>query len=183
MGDVEEVALEIASSFVGVLEPLGRLSTSQAELEAVLAQLGWPVAPGTDLSGVQAAIDIGGDLDRLRDALGTLELDDVGSVVAAIAAIATAADHVRGLVAGPSGMSGFPPPFNSDAFWDTFPLDVLELLTVRALERNRPALAALLGFVGFIDDGPVAAAPPRQAYRRQAIDIDAVASFLGDPLG
>jgi hypothetical protein len=185
MSDVEEFLLGISTALVGALEPIPRIARSPTEFDAVLADLGWTSPLGANLSPVRAAFDIGSDLESIKESLGSSDLSDLAAdpvkTAQIVGAIVQAFTKVEALTTPPLAVANVPAPFNSSAFWSSFPLDLTQLLLVTTIERQRPAVAALLGFIGAIEDVDVPAAAPRGPYRRRAISLTKLAGFISNP--
>ncbi len=182
MGDLEDLAIRLASSLLEVVEPLPRLARSATEFADLLTTLGWPVPAGVDLAGVRAPFDIGATLTTIRETIATGDFENPGNVPAVVSSVTELVALVQALTSGPANRSSLPAPFDSTVFWSSFPEDLLQLLLIRMIEHARPGIAALLALVGVIDEFDVPAAAPRSAYRRQALDFGNLAAFLISPL-
>ena len=182
MGDIEDFAIGLASSLLNALAPLPRLAQSEAEFAELLTSLGWPVPVGIDLSDVRGPFDIGPSLDGARRLIEAGEFDDPGSIVTVVDSVANLVTLVQALTSGPPNRASLPAPFDSTTFWGSFPDDLMQLLVIRMIEQASPAIAALLAFVGVIDEYDVPAAPPRQAYQRHVLDLSNLAEFLTGPV-
>ncbi|MFC4066460.1 DUF6603 domain-containing protein [Actinoplanes subglobosus] len=182
MSDVEDFLIEVAGRVLEALQPLPRLARSAPEFAAVVAEFGWPAPPGADLSAVRAPFDIGDALDDLVRLLTTGDASDPALVIGLVADTADLAALVQAMVAGPPDRAALPAPFDSAEFWATFPPELFEWLFLRVLERDSPGIAAVLGLIGVIDEFDVPASGARGAYRRKALDLGNLISFLTDPL-
>jgi hypothetical protein len=182
MSDVEDFIISVASQLLETLEPLARLAQSESEFADVLTTLGWPAQPGADLSGVREPFDIGNVLSDIRWTIAKGDLEDPAVVLAAASSISDVVTLVQALTGGPPNRATLPSPFNTAAFWSTFPTQLFEQLLINRLERAQPAITALVALVGVIDEYEVAAAPPRTGYRARVLDLGKLASFLADPL-
>jgi hypothetical protein len=182
MSDITDLAIRLASSLLETLEPLPRLARSESEFADLLTELGWPAPVGVDLSGVRAPFDIGDALTGIRRTIATGDLDDPVAVGAMVDTVSDLVALVQALVSGPPNRASLPPPFDTTGFWSSFPAELFQVLLIRMIDRGAPGVAALLAFVGVIDEVDVLAAPPRQAYRSQVLDFGNLVAFLSGPL-
>lgn len=182
MSEIEDFIIGVASQLLDALEPLPRLARSESEFADVLTQLGWPVDPADDLAGVRAPFDIGNVLTDARYAIAGGDLTDPVVVLAAASSVSDIVAFVRALTTGPADMATLPAPFDTAAFWSVFPNELFQMLLIRTVERSQPAITALLGVVGGIDEYDVPAAAPRLAYRARVLDFGKFAAFLADPV-
>ncbi len=162
----------IIGSLSQALNPLAEAAASPATLNAVLARLGWAETPPSDvvsaISGTSSAINqLATDIANHSET-GTLITD----VVNAIRAIAE-------LKNGTSATA----PFNTPAFWNDLPSDLIALLLCDELQANAPGVYGIFSFSGAIRIEPRAAnaTTGRQAYEARVLDWAVLGRIAGSP--
>lgn len=137
-------------------QPLVAALSSESALESFLLEFGWTLAPGTDITPVQATFA------PATDAIAAAQRDPAAGVAAIFEALA-ALESVS--------EAGLPAPFGSSAFWSSFPEPLAEYLLYGYLESSAPALFALLTGVGvcYQEEVPADATAGRLAYVKRSI--------------
>jgi len=143
----------LGQALVDVFQPLQDAIATPHELGALLRQEGWqPPAIGDWYTPLSKALALAGDIENAVTALtaviegGTSENDirkalDAGGKVLA---------DLRGLTK-PTGVS-LPSPLDREAFWTTFPVDLVQDLVFRYVERAHPTIFAPLHLLGVLDE-------------------------------
>ena len=174
----------LGQALLDVLDPLRQALQSPEGFEALMRRQGWLPPPTREyFATVSDAFGAVGAVEKAAGTLASLldgDQPDVGDIVAAIDAVSKVIADLRAL-ARPAGT--LPPPFDSDAFWSTFPGDLLADLFMRYMEVAQPTLFAPLHLLGILDEESVAAgdAPHRIPYVRSRVEWSRLVTLVSDP--
>src|SRR5215217_7723525 len=149
----EQLFIQFARALVDVLGPLEESLANEQAFGALLLEEGWlpPDQPGY-LASARAAFDISADVQNIAAAVEELVHDTEPSLSDAVDVLAASAALIQRLrsLAPPAG--ALPPPLDSNAFWQSFPREVVEKLLARYLATAHPGIYAPLHLIGLIEE-------------------------------
>jgi hypothetical protein len=178
----------LGNALVDIARPLERAVQSPDSFGVLLVRHGWtPPAAGTYLTKVRDHLGVVKNID---DAV-TILVELAGSeglpmdrVQAALAASVKVGQDVQALaqLPPPAGMLA---PLDTPAFWQEFPLELVQTLIADYLEVQRPVLYMPLHLLGIVEREPEAAAgrPGRIDYVRNDLRWDRLPQLFTNPKG
>jgi hypothetical protein len=182
-----EFMVGLAKSIADAFQPLQDALKSTDSFGALLMKYGWqPPLDDTYLTRVAAILDLRNDLQNaidLLDSLNSLESITDSDIENAFDSVSNIIRRITDLSSGPVPDPRLPSPLNQAAFWQTFPLDLIQDLFANYLEYKNPAVFAILHLLGIIDESVIQSngSPSRIDYRRTEIHWDRLVSILQDP--
>jgi hypothetical protein len=169
---MNEALSQIGDEFLEILAPLVNAVGDEAELQALLAELGW--TPNSVPRPLQTLADAGADL---IDMIGTDPANlDVTQLLAKVAQLINA---INAIAANPD--SAFPGGIDVAAFKATIGRDLLDYVIVEYLLRNHQQIGGLLKLAGLIRLIQVPAVGLRQAYLKRQVEWNRIGALFTDP--
>jgi hypothetical protein len=179
----------VLNGLAEAFEPLVDALESPEGLAAFLSEMGWAIDAAEFTGALVAFGELPDAARRLLTAAGQLsDAIDSGGRDAIITAVQTALPAVQALAAAtqaltrPLATADLPALLQSEEFWTAFPVEVLDFLLYRYLQRRMPALFAPLRLLGILRPVPTAASDPRSGDRL-LVDWAALPALLADPTG
>ena len=167
--------VQVVGALSRAFAPLADATASPEALAGLLARLGWETSPSAQV--VQAIGGPSAAIERLatdvaNQAGATTLVADVASLLEDLAAL-------EDLTLGP----GSGAPFDSPAFWQALPQDLIALLLCEDLKANAPRLYGFLAFAGVLrtDARPEDPTIGRQAYEARVVDWGALGRTVASP--
>src|SRR5438128_888923 len=169
---MNEALEQICNEFLEILAPLVSAAADEAELQSLLAEIGW--TPNSLPRPLQILADAGADLiDMIGADPGSLEvtqlLSNISQLINAINAIATNPD------------SAFPAGIDVATFKSTIGRDLLDYVIVEYLMRHHQQIGGLLKLAGLIRLSQAPAAGARKAYLKREVAWIRIGALLTDP--
>ena len=173
----------LGQALVDILDPLRRALDAPEAFEALLRREGWQPPPTRDyFTAVSAAFRLAGAVEAAVAAIEALlagDHPDPSAVLAVIDRVTKVVADLRS-IAKPAGT--LPPPFDTDAFWQTFPSDLVADLFMRYMELAQPIWFAPLHLLGVLDEEAVVPTDAgRLAYTRSEVKWGRLATIFSDP--
>src|SRR5262245_15391654 len=177
------------TGFARAIQPVDDALSSPVGLSVLLADLGWTIAPGADMTAVaaafgplpQAAVAVRTAAQALLALQANASADELrraaGQLTAAIQQITGALRRLT--QSAPASGLGF--PFDQAAFWTSFAQEVLDYVVYRALDEQAPLVAGLLRFVGIISAEKIPADSVRAEHVRRTVHWDRIATAATQP--
>jgi hypothetical protein len=181
---------DVLSAFADIFQPLEDSLGSGAGLSAFLADFGWSLDPKSDANTIAAAF---GSLPSLfkavRDAVTALEsANSSGQDSGIVDAVSKLSVAIKNLVTAISALtsaspnSTWPPPLNTQLFWQIFPLELLDYLLYRYLQNQTPKLFACLRLIGVLsEDNVIPLVTGRISYVRRGLRWDHLTTLVTEP--
>ena len=180
----------VIGALADVFQPLEDSLATGETFSAFLTDYGWSLDPASDANAIGTAFaSIPPVIGALRDAAtafssaqasgGNVDYSQlVGDLTVAVVKVA---ETVNALTSATPN-SAWPPPLNSAEFWEIFPLEVLDSLLCRYLERNHARIAASARLLGFIDrQYSIPSSTNRTPYNRAQIRWDRLLNAVEKP--
>lgn len=151
---------DLIISLLKIFEPLEK-TKSVDRLEAFLSEFGWiaSISEG-DLEGIQIVLGFSNDVSEIEDILAEFDSDDLSSVGENVIRLSELLKKVISDLSGLSPSSSERPsvyPFNQEAFWSTFPGELLDYLIYRYFEKYHPPIFGVLAFLGILTKSEIPA--------------------------
>ena len=177
----------VVQPLIDAVAPLGATPPSTAELEALLADCGWTLAPAADPAAIgKVFAELAKDMNTLvADGLQlgpNSSAEEIGKVTADLAQLT--ADIANFAAAGKGRLSFF--PFDQQDFWigpQSFPALLWPYLVHRYLQEQVGILYGTLRFLGILIEIPHAETTGRDSYFEKQIDWDRIPRYVADPGG
>ena len=169
----------LLKTFSDAFQPIEDSLASADAFTTFLAQFGWALPASMDMNAIKNAFA------NVTQSLDTLKQD----AQQASAGADTLAGDIASLVGALLGLTlattggGLPPPLNQQAFWDTFPEDLLEYLVYTYLANHQPLVFGGLRFLGVLSEDSIAANPAtgQAAYVRHGVDWSRIVKDITQP--
>ena len=177
---------DLAAASLDVLSELAERFSSLEFFERLLIRHGWQTPDSrTYFADVQAAFDLLNDVPALIDTVQVLRSSpepDLTEVANALQAVVALLDDIETL-ASSGAHPNLPSPIGGQAFWSTFPRDVIQTEIILYLAARKPGTHAVLRLFGIIDEETVAADPAagRMTHRELRLRWDRLGGLIGDP--
>jgi uncharacterized protein DUF6603 len=176
--------------FNEALEPLTDALTTPEALEGFLADLGWPLDPGsTTAQIVQAFGQLPSALNQIANLSAALaqantSSEDSQAILSAIENLRPAVQSLMTVLQSlstPANPATLPFPLRQPEFWSTFPVQVLDLLIYREIERKLPKLFGILRLVGVLSEQPGVPVAGQSAYTARTVNWKRLPAIVSAP--
>lgn len=164
---------DILIVFPKFFKPLERL-TSPKSLEAFLAEFGWALSSTSNIDTILELFDFTENLSSIQDLVDS-DTEDIDGLINLIKEIFDAIDNIS-----TQGTSTTVFPFSENAFWETFPKELLDFLIINFIQENLTQLYGLFRLLGIITNTQINDDPLRFTFNKRKIRWDRMPRILSD---